>query len=125
MKITEEQYEELADKLETAIDSQTEYACEHSDAGNAYAHMFREGGWSYSNGPDRLKDWLLDHHGITLTDSQFEELEDEALDWCWRRKKKRQESFPPVQWRITAFACVKMAMVDFCPTTIPTQPGKA
>lgn len=80
--ITEEQYEEMADKLETAIDSQTEYACEHIDAGNAYAHLFREGGWAYNNGSDRLKAWLLDHHGITLTESQFEELEDEALDWC-------------------------------------------
>ena len=80
--ITEEQYKEMADKLETAIDSQTEYACEHIDAGNSYSHMFREGGWAYNNGSDRLKAWLLDHHGITLTESQFEELEDEVLDWC-------------------------------------------
>ena len=78
----EEQYEEMADKLETAIDGQTEYACEHTDAGSNYAHMFREGDWAYGNGPDRLKEWLLDHHGITLTVSQFEELENEVLDDC-------------------------------------------
>jgi len=81
--LSEERYEDLADKLETAIDSRVEYECEHDDAGGNYSHMPREGGWNYGSGPDRLKAWCDEHHGaLAITKGEIEDLEDEILDWC-------------------------------------------
>tara|TARA_R110000772_G_scaffold141536_3_gene251215 strand:- start:831 stop:1382 length:552 start_codon:yes stop_codon:yes gene_type:complete len=79
--MTSERYEELAEVLQAAIDSQVDYATEHEDAGGNYSHMIREGGWSYSNGPDRLKEWL-EENGLPSDKDFIESIEDDLLDWC-------------------------------------------
>jgi len=78
----DERYQELADILESAIDSRVEYETENQDAGNAYSHLPREGGWSYSNGLDRLKAWVKEAGIETPQWLDWEALEDEVLDWC-------------------------------------------
>ena len=82
MKMTTERYDEFADKLESAIETQVEYECEHKDAGDEYSHMFREGDWLYSNGLERFTEWLLEFHSLTIPGDQLEHMEDEILDWC-------------------------------------------
>ena len=79
--MTTERYEELAEMLQTAIDCQVEYATEHDDAGGNYSHMIREGGWSYSNGPARLKEWLEENE-LPNSKEFLESIEDDILDWC-------------------------------------------
>ena len=74
-------YHELAKKLQSSIDSQVEYETENNDAGGNYAHMIREGGWSYSNGPDRLKEWLKENE-LPYDPEFLESIEDDLLDWC-------------------------------------------
>lgn len=78
----QEQYEAFADLLEAAIDARVEYETEHDDAGAAYSHLPREGGWSYSNGLDRLKAWI-EENGIEIPAAfDWEGLENDVLDWC-------------------------------------------
>jgi hypothetical protein len=66
--------------FEQAIDDRLEYECEHDDAGNAYSHMPREGGWQYNEGDSRLKAWLKKNE-LTIPED-FESFVDEVLDWC-------------------------------------------
>jgi hypothetical protein len=78
----EARYEELADMLEKSIDWRVEYETKHDDAGAAYSHLPREGGWSYHNGLERLKGWI-ESNGIEVpTGFDWDELENEVLDWC-------------------------------------------
>ena len=81
MTVEDEIYQELADRFESIIDSEVEYACEHDDAGSAYSHLPREGGWFYHCGPMRLRCFLNDHE-IELNDEGFDQLVDELLDDC-------------------------------------------
>jgi len=60
------------------LDSQMDDATTHTDAGNAYAHLPREGGWSYHNGLDRLKAFMVENDIETSLDD--ETLEDLVLD---------------------------------------------
>tara|TARA_R110000772_G_scaffold141371_1_gene251002 strand:- start:707 stop:1225 length:519 start_codon:yes stop_codon:yes gene_type:complete len=76
-----ERYQKLAVILQTAIDSRVEYETEHEDTGGNYSHMIREGGWSYSNGPDRLKAWLKENE-LPNSKEFIESIEDDLLDWC-------------------------------------------
>lgn len=76
--LNDDQYDELAAKLETAIDSQVEYYEEHDDAGDAYHFLAREGDTFAMR--DRLKDWLASHE-IELEESPLEELLDYVLDY--------------------------------------------
>jgi hypothetical protein len=76
-----ERYEELTELLQTAIDVQVEYETEHDDSGANYSHLIREGGWSYSNGPDRLKEWLAENE-LPNSKEFIESIEDDLLDWC-------------------------------------------
>lgn len=78
--ITEEQYEKFAETLETAIDSHEEYETTHTDAGDNYSHMPKEGGWCYYNGADRLKDYVSRVLEVELTDADLETLSDYVLD---------------------------------------------
>jgi hypothetical protein len=80
-KMKAERYKELAEILQTAIDAQVDYATEHEDAGANYSHLIREGGWSYSNGPDRLKEWLAENE-LPNSKEFIESIEDDLLDWC-------------------------------------------
>ena len=48
----------IEEKVEAIIAAQTEYAESHQDAGNSYAHIPREGSWSYNNCDDRLRDFI-------------------------------------------------------------------
>jgi|SRR5210317_253625 hypothetical protein len=80
-KMKAERYKELAEILQTAIDSQVEYETEHDDSGANYSHLIREGGWSYSNGPERLKEWL-EENGLPHDEDFIESIEDDILDWC-------------------------------------------
>ena len=75
------QYEKFAEKLEKAIDWRVEYETTHEDAGSNYSHLPREGGWDYSNGPDRLLAWC-EEAGIDTDRAELVEIEDEILDWC-------------------------------------------
>jgi len=75
-------YDELADKLETEIDARVEYECEHEDAGEGYAHLFREGDWTYYNGLERFIEWLTEIRGKEAVIDIATSLEDEILDWC-------------------------------------------
>ena len=79
--MTTERYEELSEILQSAIDAQVEYATEHEDAGGNYSHMIREGGWAYSNGPDRLKEWL-EENDLPHDKDFLESIEDDLLDRC-------------------------------------------
>lgn len=80
-KITEEQYEKFAELLEESINAKVEYQCEHDDAGNAYSHLPREGGWQYNKGDSRLKAWIKKNE-LTIPEEDFESFVDEVLDWC-------------------------------------------
>ena len=73
-------YEELADEFERAIDGHVEYETQHVDAGNAYAHLLREGGWHYHNGEHRLMEFLSANE-IACSPAVLEELIDHLLDW--------------------------------------------
>jgi len=76
-----ERYNELADRFEEMIDSNVEYETEHEDAGDSYSHLLREGGWCYNNGLDRLKEWMSENDILVPDGFDWEELEDEVLDW--------------------------------------------
>ena len=80
IKINEKQYKKLAEKLEQAIYCQVDYECTHEDAGGNYAHLPREGGWSYSNGDERLKSWLKENNLPMPKD--WDRFTDDVLDWC-------------------------------------------
>ena len=79
--MNEERYEELADKFESCIDAHVEYETEHEDAGDAYSHLPREGGWDYGNGRDRLVAFLEEHE-LPTDESLIDELEEWLLDDC-------------------------------------------
>lgn len=81
-RITEEKYEELAETFEAAIDSHVEYETEHADAGSNYSHLPREGGWDYSNGEDRLREWIKENDLTIPKGDNWDDLVDEVLDWC-------------------------------------------
>lgn len=78
-KIFEEHVKELAGKLNRAMSQRLEYAESHTDAGEAYAHLPREGTWQYNNGDKRLADYMrrtgLDPQGL-----EIEKLSDLVLD---------------------------------------------
>lgn len=80
--MTREQYETLADIFEESIEAQVEYATEHDDAGSNYSNLPREGGWDYSDGDQRLKEWMEGNEFAIPTDSAWDYLVDEVLDWC-------------------------------------------
>ena len=65
----------INEAIETILTSHVEYETEHVDAGDAYSHLPREGGWMYHNGLDRLKAWMVENDiTTTLDDETLEEL---------------------------------------------------
>lgn len=76
-----EKYFELSVKFEEMINSRVEYETQREDAGNAYRHLAREGGWHYHNGLDRLKGWMAENDISTPSHFDWGEFEDELLDW--------------------------------------------
>tara|TARA_R110000796_G_scaffold167313_3_gene284204 strand:+ start:7731 stop:8282 length:552 start_codon:yes stop_codon:yes gene_type:complete len=78
--MNEKEYGRLANLFEQSIEGREEYETKHTDAGNNYAHMLRDGDWCYSNGDDRLKAFLTEHDIIT-TPGVLEQLTDWCLDW--------------------------------------------
>jgi hypothetical protein len=59
MKI--ERYEELQAKLETSLESQYDYYTTHGDAGDMYMESLGDQ-YDYSNGDDRLKEYLEENN---------------------------------------------------------------
>ena len=76
-----ERYSELADKFERLIDGNVEYETTDENAGDAYAHLAREGGWDYGNGLDRLKEWMSENEIDVPNGFDWESFEDQVLDW--------------------------------------------
>ena len=70
--------EKINEAISLALDSHVEYETTHSDAGDGYAHLPREGGWMYHNGMDRLRAFMVENEIETTLDD--ETLEDLVLD---------------------------------------------
>lgn len=79
--MTKEKYSELTDVFEGEIDRHVEYETTNQDAGDAYSHLAREGGWAYTNGLDRLKQWMSENKIDVPNGFDWDDLEDEVLDW--------------------------------------------
>ena len=58
---TEEQIEAAIALVNSEVAERLEYEESHVDAGDAYAHMPREGGFDYGNGPSRLVEFCKAH----------------------------------------------------------------
>lgn len=62
----------IIETINEAAESALEYAEKHTDAGDGYAHMPREGGWCYNNCDDKLTDFLESNEipmkGLSLDD---------------------------------------------------------
>lgn len=70
---------DFAERINETLAQQLDYAETHTDAGNAYSHLPREGGWAYSNGDKRLEDWLT-RHDIPRRGLEIDEISDIVLD---------------------------------------------
>ena len=67
--------EKINEAISLALASHIEYETTHADAGDAYRHLPREGGWMYHNGMDRLRAFMVDNDITTsLDDETLEEL---------------------------------------------------
>ena len=67
--------EKINEAISLALDSHVEYETTHTEAGDAYAHLPREGDWMHHNGMDRLKAFMVDNDIETsLDDETLEEL---------------------------------------------------
>lgn len=71
--------EALTEKLDEALATRLEHAETHPTAGDAYAHLPREGGWAYNNGDKRLAGWMR-RTGIDGRGLEIEEISDLVLD---------------------------------------------
>ena len=58
---TEEQRNDAIALVDEFVAAQVEYEESHCDAGDAYAHMPREGGFDYMDGEKRLAAWCAEH----------------------------------------------------------------
>jgi hypothetical protein len=72
-------YNEIADKLEQAIEASLEYNEKHGDAGDAYSHCPYEGSYDYNDGGRRLKEFL-EANSIDLQGVDFDVLQGFVLD---------------------------------------------
>lgn len=75
----EERAAELTEKIDAEMRARLDYAETHKDAGDAYTHLPREGGWSYSNGDDRLAGYMR-RTGVDAKGLGIEEVSDLVLD---------------------------------------------
>lgn len=73
-------YENFLQFLRDDIARRVEYETEHQDAGDAYSHMPREGGFDYGNGEDRLREYLEENEIVLPDGVEFESLVDYVLD---------------------------------------------
>ena len=68
------QAEMALETLNAHIQATETYETQHEDAGDAYTHLPKEGGWSNTNGDGRLRDWILtigpEHSLVDLTDAK-------------------------------------------------------
>ena len=71
--------EALTEKLDELLAIRLDHAETHEDAGNAYAHLPREGTWDYNGGDRRLFDWMR-RGGIDSRGLEIEEISDLVLD---------------------------------------------
>lgn len=75
----EARVEALAEKINELMSARLEYAETHKDAGDAYTHLPREGGWDFNNGDRRLSGWMR-RVGIDSRGLEIEEVADLVLD---------------------------------------------
>lgn len=71
--------DKLNEFLENYINEYQEYQETHTDAGNNYSHMPREGSWCYNNCDDRLKTFIIDKE-IDTKELDFDTISDLVLD---------------------------------------------
>lgn len=71
--------EALVEKINELMTARLEYAETHKDAGDAYTHLPREGGWDYGNGDQRLAGWMR-RVGIDPRGLEIEEISDLVLE---------------------------------------------
>ena len=49
---------DIAARIDAAAEAALDYEESHRDAGDAYSHLPREGGWIHTEGGKRLQDWI-------------------------------------------------------------------
>ena len=75
----EARIEAIIEKIDELMAARLEYAETDKNAGDAYTHLPREGGWDYNNGDQRLSGWMR-RTGIDPRGLEIEEISGLVLD---------------------------------------------
>ena len=77
----QERYNEIAEKLIQAIDSQVEYNERHQDAGDEYAHLPFEGGWDYNGTDKKIREYFKNERNTYIGDEIAEAIAEKVRDY--------------------------------------------